>query len=43
MTLNDYRQELTDSVRRGDILMVHADYWQANNPMVVQMYHDAGK
>ena len=43
VTLNDYRQELTDSVRRGDILMVHADYWQANNPTVVQMYHDAGK
>jgi hypothetical protein len=42
-TLGDYRQELTDSVRRGDILMVHADYWQANNPTVVQMYHDAGK
>lgn len=41
--LNEYRPELTDSVRKGDILMVHADYWQANNPTVVQMYHDAGK
>jgi hypothetical protein len=43
VTLSDYRQELTDSVRRGDILMVHADYWQANNPTVVQIYRDAGK
>jgi hypothetical protein len=42
-TLNYYRPELTDSVRRGDILMVHSDYWQANDPTVVQIYHDAGK
>jgi hypothetical protein len=42
-TLNQYRSQLTDSIRRGDILMVHADYWQENNPTVVQMYHDAGK
>jgi hypothetical protein len=42
-TLNYYRPELTDSVRRGDILMVHSDYWQDNNPTVVQIYHDAGK
>ena len=41
--LAQYRQQLTDSVRRGDILMVHADYWQANNPTVVQMYLDAGR
>ncbi len=41
--LAQYRQQLTDSVRRGDILMVHADYWQANNPTVVQMYMDAGR
>ncbi len=42
-TLAEYRQQLTDAVRRGDILMVHADYWQANNPTVVQMYMDAGR
>ncbi len=41
--LAEYRQQLTDSVRRGDILMVHADYWQANNPTVRQMYVDAGR
>jgi hypothetical protein len=40
--LAQYRPQLTESVRLGDILMVHADYWQANNPTVVQMYVDAG-
>ncbi len=39
--LAQYRPQLTDAVRRGDILMVHADYWQDNNPMVVQIYVDA--
>ena len=34
--------QLTAAVRQGDILMVHADYWQANNPTVVQIYADAG-
>ena len=32
---------LTRSVRAGDLLMVHADYWQANNPTVLQIYKDA--
>ncbi len=32
---------LTDAVRHGDILMVHADYWQANNPAVLEIYADA--
>ena len=41
--LAQYRQQITESVRRGDILMVHADYWQANNPTVVQIYMDAGR
>ncbi len=36
------RTQLTAAVRHGDILMVHADYWQANNPTVVQIYADAG-
>jgi len=40
--LAQYRAELTDAVRRGDVLMVHAGYWQANNPVVVQIYKDAG-
>lgn len=39
--LLQHRQQLTDSVRRGDILMVHADYWQDNNSTVVQIYQDA--
>ena len=34
--------QMTTAVRLGDILMVHADYWQANNPTVMQMYADAG-
>jgi hypothetical protein len=33
--------DLVNSVRRGDILMVHADYWQANNPIVMQIYANA--
>lgn len=37
-----HRAELTDSVRRGDILMLHADYWQANNPTATQIYKEAG-
>lgn len=37
------RGTLTDAVRRGDVLMVHADYWQDNNPTVVQMYAEAGR
>ncbi len=39
--LASYTPQLTQSVRQGDILMVHADYWQANNPVVVQMYQAA--
>jgi hypothetical protein len=40
--LAQYRSQLTASVKRGDILMVHADYWQANNSTVVEIYQDAG-
>ena len=40
--LAQYRPQLTASVKRGDILMVHADYWQANDPTVVEIYQDAG-
>jgi hypothetical protein len=43
VALGDYTPELVNSVIKGDILMVHADYWQANNPTVVQIYRDAGK
>ena len=32
---------LTQSVRAGDLLMVHSDYWQANNATVLQIYRDA--
>ena len=34
--------QLTSAVKAGDILMTHADYWQANNPTIVQIYKDAG-
>lgn len=40
--LAQYRPQLTESVRRGDILMVHADYWQDNNSIVMQIYQEAG-
>lgn len=40
--LASYKAQLTDSVRHGDILMVHADYWHANNDTVLQIYRDAG-
>jgi hypothetical protein len=33
--------QLTNAVRHGDVLMTHADYWQANNPTIVQIYQSA--
>ena len=33
---------LTQAVSKGDILMGHADYWQANDPLLVQIYQAAG-
>ncbi len=36
-----YTPQLVEAVRQGDILMVHADYWQANNPTVMQIYQAA--
>jgi hypothetical protein len=39
--LTQYRAQLTQAVKRGDILVVHADYWQQNNPLVLQIYADA--
>ena len=33
---------LTASVKAGDILMTHVDYWQANNPVIVSIYAAAG-
>ncbi len=41
-TLAQYTSQLTAAVKRGDVLMVHADYWQANNPTVVAIYQQAG-
>lgn len=40
-TLASAQPALTQSVRAGDLLMVHADYWQANNPVALQIYKDA--
>lgn len=33
---------LTAAVKAGDVLMTHADYWQANNPNIVSIYGAAG-
>ena len=41
-TLAQYTPQLTQSVARGDILMGHADYWQANDPALVAIYAAAG-
>lgn len=39
--LSAHRRELVDSVRRGDVLMVHAGFWQENDATVVEMYREA--
>ena len=41
-TLSAAEAQLTQQVKQGDILMAHVDYWQANNPTVVQIYQNAG-
>ena len=41
-TLAQYTPQLTQSVSRGDILMGHADYLQANDPTLVAIYAAAG-
>ena len=40
-TLAAHQSALTASVASGDILMVHADSWQANNDTVVAIYRNA--
>jgi hypothetical protein len=39
--LAQYTPQLVEAVGRGDVLMVHADYWQANNSVVMQIYQAA--
>jgi hypothetical protein len=39
--LAQYRPQLTQAVAHGDILVVHADYWDPNNLTVQQIYADA--
>ena len=39
--LHAARGELIEALRRGDILMPHADYWHPNNKLMVLMYKDA--
>ncbi len=39
--LAEYMPQLVNSVKHGDILMVHADYWQANNSTVLEIYQQA--
>ena len=41
-TLATYTPQLTQSVKQGDILMGHADFWQANDPTLVAIYKAAG-
>ena len=36
------KSQLTRSVTHGDILMGHADYWQVNDPTLVEIYRSAG-
>ena len=40
-TLAKHFADLAASVKRGDILMVHADSWHPNNDVVLRMYADA--
>ena len=39
--LQEHRKELVGSIRNGDVLMVHADHWQANDATVAEMYREA--
>lgn len=41
-TLAQYTPELTQAVGKGDILMGHAGFWQANDPTLVAIYAAAG-
>jgi hypothetical protein len=41
-TLAEYEPQLLQSVKNGDVLMGHADYWQANDPTLVAIYEAAG-
>ena len=41
-TLSKDIAALTNSVKAGDILMAHVDYWQVNNPVIVSIYASAG-
>jgi hypothetical protein len=36
--LSRYLPQLKSAVQKGDILMVHADYWQANNATIADIY-----
>lgn len=40
-TLAAHRRELVEAVRRGDVLMVLAGFWQENDATVVDMYREA--
>jgi hypothetical protein len=40
-TLAAYTPQLIKAVAAGDILLATADYWQANNPTIVEIYRKA--
>ncbi|GAA3765826.1 hypothetical protein [Terriglobus aquaticus] len=42
-TLEQYRPQLVQAVQQGDVLAGIVDFWQANDPVLVQMYMQAGR
>jgi len=40
-TLGAQTTQLTDAVRKRDVLMAHVDYWQENNAVVIAIYEAA--
>ena len=41
-TLAAAQSQLVTQVKHGDVLMAHADWWQPNNPTIVEIYQAAG-
>ncbi len=41
--LAEHRAALTEAVQRGDVLMLLSGYWQANDPVAVEIYKAAAK
>ena len=41
--LEDHRAALSEAIRSGDVMMLLAGYWQANNGVAVAIYKEAAK